>query len=83
MDPNEITLTNLTKSFEYTKIASEIDGCNDIEALKQSLKDCVQTLSSYQHLLTKSVEKQLLQDLKNFDPELSKIIEDKFINNNE
>lgn len=38
MDPNEITLTNLTKSFEYTKIASEIDGCDDRETLKNIAK---------------------------------------------
>ncbi len=38
MDPNEITLTNLTKSFEYTKIASEIDGCDDRDTLKNIAK---------------------------------------------
>ncbi len=38
MDPNEIELTNLTKSFEYTKIASEIDGCDDRETLKNIAK---------------------------------------------
>ncbi len=38
MDPNEITLTNLAKSFEYTKIASEIDGCDDRDTLKNIAK---------------------------------------------
>ena len=38
MDPNEIELKNLTKSFEYTKIASEIDGCDDRETLKNIAK---------------------------------------------
>ncbi len=38
MDPNEIELTNLTKSFEYTKIASEIDVCNDITTIKNIAK---------------------------------------------
>jgi len=38
MDPNEIELKNLTKSFEYTKIASEIDGCNDISELRNVAK---------------------------------------------
>ena len=34
MDPTNITLDNLTKSFEYTKLASEIDSCGDIEQVK-------------------------------------------------
>lgn len=38
MNPEEITLTNLTKSFEYTKIANEIDDCTSIEALKNIAK---------------------------------------------
>lgn len=38
MDPNEIELKNLTKSFEYTKIASEIDVCNDIAVIKNIAK---------------------------------------------
>lgn len=38
MDPNEIVLENLSKSFEYTKIASEIDVCNDIATLKNIAK---------------------------------------------
>jgi hypothetical protein len=38
MDPNEIVLTNLSKSFEYTKLASEIDTCDDIFTLKNIAK---------------------------------------------
>ena len=34
MDPNNINLDNLSKSFEYTKLASEIDSCRDIEQIK-------------------------------------------------
>ena len=34
MDPNEITLDNLSKSFEYTKLAKEIDSCDDRQILK-------------------------------------------------
>ena len=33
MDPDTIELSNLSKSFEYTKMASEMDRCDDMEEL--------------------------------------------------
>ena len=38
MDPNEIVLENLSKSFEYTKLAKEIDSCDDRDVLKNIAK---------------------------------------------
>jgi hypothetical protein len=38
MDPNKIELENLSKSFEYFKIASEIDSIEDIEQIKDIAK---------------------------------------------
>ena len=38
MDPDQITLENLSKSFEYTKLAKEIDSCNDRDILKDIAK---------------------------------------------
>lgn len=38
MDPDKITLENLTKSFEYFKYASEIDSMVDIEDVKKVAK---------------------------------------------
>jgi hypothetical protein len=38
MDPNKIELENLSKSFEYFKIASEIDSIEDIEKIKNIAK---------------------------------------------
>ena len=38
MDPTEITLDNLTKSFEYTKLASQIDSCDDKGELRNIAK---------------------------------------------
>lgn len=38
MDPDKIELENLSKSFEYFKVASEIDGINDIEDVKNVAK---------------------------------------------
>ena len=38
MDPNNIDLENLSKSFEYFKVASEIDSIDDVADLKNIAK---------------------------------------------
>ena len=38
MDPDKIKLENLSKSFEYFKVSSEIDNIEDIEDLKNIAK---------------------------------------------
>lgn len=38
MDPDSITLDNLSKSFEYTKLATQIDSCNDTDQLREIAK---------------------------------------------
>jgi hypothetical protein len=38
MNPDEIQLENLTKSFEYFKVCSEIDNIYDIENIKNIAK---------------------------------------------
>jgi hypothetical protein len=38
MDPDQIKLTNLSKSFAYQKIATEIDSCDDHNILKNIAK---------------------------------------------
>jgi hypothetical protein len=38
MNPNKIELENLSKSFEYFKIASEIDNIENIEQIKNIAK---------------------------------------------
>ena len=38
MDPNDIELKGLEKSFAYQKIASEIDSCEDRDILKNIAK---------------------------------------------
>lgn len=38
MDPNDIELANLSKSFEYIKASTEIDAIDDIDDLKQIAK---------------------------------------------
>ena len=38
MDPDTIELSNLTKQFAYTKLASQIDSCDDRDELKNIAK---------------------------------------------
>ena len=38
MDPDSIELSNLSKSFEYTKMATELDRCDDREELRNVAK---------------------------------------------
>lgn len=38
MDPNEVELENLSKSFEYFKFSAEIDLIDDIKSLKNIAK---------------------------------------------
>jgi hypothetical protein len=38
MDPDKITLENLSKSFEYFKYATEIDSIENIDELKSIAK---------------------------------------------
>ena len=52
MDPDKIELKNLTKSFEYTKIASEIDGCDDRDMLKSIAKAFVKLYYKQQETLS-------------------------------
>lgn len=41
MDPSEISLRTPSKSFEYEKLARDIDKIEDIEVLKMTLKSYV------------------------------------------
>jgi len=38
MDPDTIELKNLSKSFAYQQIATDIDNCNDSDMLKNIAK---------------------------------------------
>lgn len=38
MNPDDISLENISKSFEYFKISSEIDKCEDNDTLKNIAK---------------------------------------------
>jgi hypothetical protein len=51
MDPNKIVLENLTKNFEYERIAREIDSCENIEQVKNIAKSYVKLHLKYQETL--------------------------------
>ena len=52
MDPDKIELKNLTKSFEYAKIASDIDSCDDRDMLKNIAKSFVKLYYKQQETLS-------------------------------
>ena len=41
MDPDNIELNNLSKSFAYQKLASEIDSCDDRDQLRNIAKSFI------------------------------------------
>ena len=41
MDPNDIELKNLSKSFAYQKLAAAIDNCDDREQLRNVAKSFI------------------------------------------
>ena len=43
MDPNDIELSNLSKSFAYQKLATQIDECDDRDELRNIAKSFAKT----------------------------------------
>lgn len=60
MKPSDIQLENLSKSFEYERMAREIDGCKDLEDLKNIAK-------SYAKLYLKQEEVILSLGISSFE----------------
>jgi hypothetical protein len=58
MDPNDIKLEDLTKSFEYTKVCIEIDSIENIESIRNIAK-------SYMKLYLK--QQEVVKDLMNIN----------------
>ena len=52
MDPNKIELKNLSKSFEYIKIATDIDGCDDRDMLREIAKSFAKLYYKQQETLS-------------------------------
>ena len=54
----------LEKQLRMRVILDEIDHCDDVKVLQDNLKQCTQTLVSYQNLIAKITERQLKQELE-------------------
>mgnify|MGYP006220093835 CR=1 FL=1 len=52
MNPDNIELNNLSKSFEYTKLASEIDDCDDRDILRNIAKSFIKLYYKQQETLS-------------------------------
>jgi len=51
MDPDKIQLENLSKSFEYFKIASEIDNVDSVQDLRNLAKSYVKLYFKQQEVV--------------------------------
>ena len=47
-------------------INDEIDGCDDVVVLRNSLKQCSGLMMRYQHMLNRILKEQILNQLKDF-----------------
>ena len=63
----------LEKQLRIRIIKEEIDGCSDIQALRDNLKQCAESLQTYQHLLNVVLKKQIESDLAGWS---GKIVEE-------
>ena len=52
MDPDKISLENLSKSFEYFKVASEIDAIDSIEDLRNIAKSYIKLYFKQQEVIS-------------------------------
>jgi len=60
----------LEKQLRIRVIDKEIDECNDVDALRENLKQCACSLMKYQHLLSVTLKKQIEKDLTLFGDKL-------------
>ena len=66
----------LEKQLKLRLVIDEVDECTDVDALRTNLKACAESLLRYQHLLGKVLEQQLINDLENWNEEVSKIVKE-------
>jgi predicted DNA-binding protein YlxM (UPF0122 family) len=53
----------LEKQLKMRLVYDDIDSCTDRDALKENLKECVEQLVKYQHLLTLAIKKTIESEL--------------------
>jgi len=52
MDPEKITLENISKLFEYEKLSRDIDSIDDIDALRKYAKAYIKLYLSQQEAIS-------------------------------
>ena len=52
MDPDKIELENLSKNFEYFKLASAVDECKSIDELKNITKSYIKLYLKQQEVVS-------------------------------
>jgi hypothetical protein len=52
MDPSDIKLSSMEKIFEYEKQAREIDACEDVELLRNTLKIAIKLQMQQQEVIS-------------------------------
>ena len=58
LNPEDFELP-LEKQLRMRVISKEIDDCQDIDALRENLKTCAESLMRFQHLCARMAEQQL------------------------
>lgn len=53
----------LEKELKLKIINTEVDECNDLDALRDNLKSCAKSLLHYQQLLAKICQRQLEEEI--------------------
>jgi len=72
-EPSDFKLS-LEKELKLRVIESEVEHCEDIEALKEQLILCAKSLMTYQHMVGELVKREITRDLEMVAPEISKIV---------
>ena len=58
LNPEDFQLP-LEKQLRMRVISQEIDECTDVDALRENLKTCAESLMRFQHLCARMAEQQL------------------------
>jgi len=53
MDPDKVSLENMTKLFEYEKLSRDIDSIDDIEVLRNYAKSYIKLYLKQQEVISK------------------------------
>lgn len=67
----------LEKQLRLRVITKEVDECTDMDALKENLKQCAESLMRYQHLLGRAVEANLTNSMTEWIDTIKKEVQDK------